>query len=182
MRYFSLAGLALAGALVLAADVRDCACDAAKPETMAARECSLCREAEKQPAGAAVFFLKDSNPRKPNRTLVLPRAHGKGPHSLAELSARDRTEFWTAAIAKAKQLWGAQWGVAMNGDMSRTQCHMHAHVGKLLEGIETRTLVVVDTPAAIPVPEDNSGLWIHPHEGKLHVHLGEQITETVLMR
>ena len=38
------------------ADVRDCACDAAKPETMEARECGLCREAEKQTGDAQVFF------------------------------------------------------------------------------------------------------------------------------
>ena len=41
---------------------------------------------------------------------------------------------------------------------------------------------MVDGPAAIPVPRDGSGLWIHPQNGKLHVHLGEEITETVLLR
>src|SRR5262245_13327482 len=42
----------LTGMLVLLpalwADVRGCQCDPAKPETMEARECGLCREAEKQ--------------------------------------------------------------------------------------------------------------------------------------
>jgi hypothetical protein len=32
------------------ADVRGCACDVSKPETMAATECQLCRVAEAQPA------------------------------------------------------------------------------------------------------------------------------------
>jgi len=176
------AALAFAVPLLLSADVRDCACDLSNPAKMAARECGLCREAEKQPAQPAFFFLKDINPRKPNRWLILPRAHGKGPHALADMTPADRTAFWTAAIAKAKELWGEQWGLAMNGDDSRTQCHLHAHIGKLLEGVETRNLVVVDGPAQIPVPTDGSGLWIHPDKGKLHVHLGEQITETVLMR
>jgi hypothetical protein len=32
------------------ADVRACLCDAAIPETLEARECGLCKEADKQPA------------------------------------------------------------------------------------------------------------------------------------
>jgi hypothetical protein len=40
----------------------------------------------------------------------------------------------------------------------------------------------VSGPAEIPVPEDGGGIWVHPDAGKLHVHLGEQITETVLLR
>jgi hypothetical protein len=41
---------------------------------------------------------------------------------------------------------------------------------------------VVSGPAQIPLPKDDSGLWVHPVGGKLHVHMGEQITETVLFR
>jgi hypothetical protein len=184
-------GMALPGVLLAAllltsaawADIADCACDPKKPETMERRECGLCREAEKQPAGPAVFFLKDINPRKPNRWLALPRSHGKTPaHALAEMTPAERTELWTAAIEKARSLFGDQWGVALNGDYSRTQCHMHVHVGKLLEGLETEDVKVVDGPADIPLPADGDGLWIHQHGGKLHVHFGEQITETVLLR
>ena len=51
------------------ADVRGCGCDAAKPETMAATECQLCRVAEAQPAEPRFFFVKDANPTKPNRWL-----------------------------------------------------------------------------------------------------------------
>ena len=36
-------------------------------ETLDARPCSLCREAEKQPADTRIFFLKDVNPTKPGR-------------------------------------------------------------------------------------------------------------------
>lgn len=182
MRYL---GFLLAFPVVVAlwADVADCACDPRKPETMERRECGLCREAEKQPAGLSIFFLKDINPRKPNRWLALPRTHGKGVgHSLADLTPEERTALWEAAIRKGRELFGEQWGLAVNGDYSRTQCHMHIHVGKLLDGLETETVRVVAGPAEIPLPTDGDGLWVHPHEGKLHVHYGEQITETVLLR
>jgi diadenosine tetraphosphate (Ap4A) HIT family hydrolase len=129
-----------------------------------------------------VFFLKDINPRKPNRWLALPRAHASGLHGLADMSPAQRTELWTAAIEKARSLWGEQWGLAYNGDESRTQCHTHLHIGKLLDGEETSDFVVVADPVEIPVPPDGGGVWVHPVGGKLHVHLGEQITETVLLR
>ncbi len=164
------------------ADVSSCSCDPAKPETLQSRDCSLCKEAEKQPAGTAVFFLKDVNPRKPNRMLALPRPHGPAGHSLAALSPGERTALWTAAIEKARSLWGGQWGLALNGDEVRTQCHAHIHIGRLIEDLETARVIVVDTPAQIPVPQDGAGMWVHPAGGKLHVHFGEQITETVLLR
>ena len=169
---FALAGIALA-------DVRACACDAAKPETLAAKECGLCREAENQPADVAVFFVKDINPRKPNRWLALPRAHI---HSLADMTPEARVSLWNATIEKAKSLWGTGWGLAMNGDERRTQCHTHIHIGKLLEGVENPTFEEVDGPAGIPVPKDGSGFWIHPVGDKLHVHSGEPVTEFFLMR
>lgn len=165
------------------ADIRDCACDPAKPETMEVRACSLCREAEKHPPEPFVFFLKDINPRKPNRWLALPRKHYEGTQALLGMTPKERTALWTTAIEKAKSLWGEKWGLAKNGDESRTQCHAHIHIGKLLEGVETSNYVVVSGPAKIPVPKDGTGLWVHPtKDGKLHVHLGEQITETVLLR
>jgi diadenosine tetraphosphate (Ap4A) HIT family hydrolase len=165
-----------------AGDVRDCACDVQNPESLQARECGLCREAEAQPSGESIFFLKDINPRKPNRWLVLPRAHSKGPHSFADLTAAERTALWTAALEKGRSLWGDGWGLAVNGDERRTQCHLHIHVGKLLDGVETGNFIVVNGPAEIPVPKDGTGIWVHAVGAKLHVHLGEQITETVLLR
>jgi hypothetical protein len=173
-----LAALAFAAA---GAAASRCACDVAKPETLKARNCSLCVVAEEHPQQPFVFFLKDANPHKPNRMLALPRIHTPGPHPLRDLTPEQRTEFWTAAIDKAKQLWGSRWGVAYNGDKVRTQCHAHVHIGRMIPGVETGNFIVVDGPADIPLP-DGDGFWIHEQDGKLHVHRGEQITETVLLR
>jgi diadenosine tetraphosphate (Ap4A) HIT family hydrolase len=173
---------ALILALVLA-DARNCACDATKPETLASVNCSLCREAEKQPVDQGVFFLKDANPTKPNRTLALPRKHTAGPHNLEDLSAADRTELFAAAIAKARELWGDQWGIAYNGVERRTQCHAHLHIGKLVEGAETgHDFLTLDSAADIVVPKDGSGFWIHAVKGKIYEHSGEQVNEFVLER
>jgi hypothetical protein len=166
---------ALAGAV-------ECHCDPSKPETMEARQCGLCREAEKQPLEPAIFFLKDVNPRKANRILALPRKHGDADHPLDQMTAEERTALWTAAIAKAKILWGDEWGLAYNGPRVRTQCHMHIHIGKLLQGVERDVNVItVRGPAQIPAPP-GEGVWVHPVKKGLHVHLGEQATETVLLR
>src|SRR5215470_16293192 len=116
MRFLVIAAGLAAISLFAFADTSHCACDIANPETMAARECGLCKEAEKQPADAPVFFLKDNNPRKPNRWLVLPRIHGKGGDAFAEMTPAQRTDLWTAAVAKGKEIWGDQWGLAYNGD------------------------------------------------------------------
>ncbi len=177
------AGLAVIFLCVAArGDVSDCACELTQAASLAARWCSLCVEAEKQPSDPPVFYLKDTNPRKPNRWLALPRTHGPAGHPLEKMSASERTRLWRAAIAKARELWGDEWGLAINGTQSRTQCHAHIHIGKLLRGVETGRPVVVSGPAQIPVPKDDSGMWVHPHGKRLHVHLGEQTTETVLLR
>ncbi len=180
MRLRSYAAALLAVAAAVYADT-PCHCDPAKPETMKGRECSLCVEAEKEPASVDVFFRRDINPRKPNRWLVMPRMHTRELHPLAELPADVRTRLWTEAIEKGKAQWGQQWAVAYNGDRVRTQCHAHIHVGKLLPGVEYGTFAVVNSPADIVVPPGD-GVWVHPVDGKLHVHTGEQITETVLLR
>jgi diadenosine tetraphosphate (Ap4A) HIT family hydrolase len=160
----------------------DCACDPAQPETLKARQCSLCNEAEKQAADVRVFILKDISPRKPNRYLALPRKHGSALHHLHDMTQDERTELWTAAIAKAKELWGEEWGVAYNGEQVRTQCHTHIHIGKILKGIETKNFIVIRHPSQIPAPP-GEGIWIHGDgKGRMHVHLGEQTTETALLR
>jgi len=169
-------------AMLWLADVRDCACDATQPASLEARQCSLCKAAEAQPAEPAVFFLRDVNPTKPNRWLALPRAHYPGPHSLGEMSAAERTALWAGAMKKGEEVWGADWGLAYNGDERRTQCHGHIHIGKLNADAETDKFVVVAGPSEIPVPENGTGLWVHPVAGKLHVHTGEQVTEFNLMR
>jgi diadenosine tetraphosphate (Ap4A) HIT family hydrolase len=169
-------------ALAVRADVRTCACDVAKPETLEARECSLCREALRQPADRAVFLLKDNNPTKPNRWLALPREHFSSNSPLQAMTPAERAELWDVAIGKAREMWGDSWAIAMNGDLSRTQCHPHVHIGKLLPGNETDNAIYVDKTEEIPVPKDGAGLWFHPAAGRLHVHEGAQINEPVLMR
>lgn len=161
-----------------------CPCDPARAETLELRQCSLCREAERQPSDVEIFFLRDASPRKPNRWLLLIRTHAyDGPRGLERMPHALRTRVWQAAIRRARELWGEEWGLAYNGDQVRTQCHFHIHIGKLLKGVELdRRLRVVNHPAQIPVPKNGSGLWIHPRGNKLHVHMHEQICETVLMR
>jgi CDP-diacylglycerol pyrophosphatase len=179
-----IALIAALAARLLLADVRQCACDPAKPETMRSRECSLCNEADKQAGPAEIFFLKDNNPRKPNRWLALPRVHGVVGHSLHLLPRSLQTKLWTGAIAKGKELWGDDgWGIAYNSEVNRTQCHGHVHIGKLLQGLAQGKYVDVSGPAAILAPADGTGLWLHPVAGgKIRVHYGEGITETVLLR
>ena len=177
--------LGLCTALGLA-DVRGCVCDLTNPESMQARQCGLCKLAEQQTGDAPFFFVKDTNPTKPNRLLILPRKHYPGPHTVSAMPPEERVAFFTAAIAKAHELWGDNWGIALNADASRTQCHTHMHIGKLLPDVEPDAdsgviMVVVDGPAAIPVPPDGGGMWIHPVNGKLHVHF-TNIAEPVLMR
>jgi diadenosine tetraphosphate (Ap4A) HIT family hydrolase len=165
---------------LLRADIAGCQCDPAKPETLLARECSLCAEAEKHPGMESIFFLKDISPRKPNRWLALPREHA---HTLQDLSPSSRIRLWKASIVKAKELWGDEWGLAFNGHRVRTQCHAHVHIGKFLTAVENgRNVITVKRAEDIPVPPDDTGLWIHPVPGGLHVHRGEQIVETTLMR
>jgi hypothetical protein len=98
------------------------------------------------------------------------------------MTAPERLALWNAAIAKAKETWGDSWAVAMNGDIARRQCHAHVHVGKLLEGQETETGVFIDDASQLPAISDGTGLWFHPAGNRLHLHTGEQINETVLMR
>ena len=163
------------------ADVRGCLCDLSSAESMQARQCGLCRLAEEKPADVPFFFAKDINPTKPNRLLILPRKHYPGPHSLSEMSPEERTAFFNAAIAKARELWGDEWGIALNADSSRTQCHTHMHIGKLLPDVETDDFTWADSAASLPVPPDGGGMWIHPVNGKLHVHF-RATAEPVLMR
>jgi len=164
------------------ADVRTCQCDVAQPATLEARECALCREAEKQPAGVEYFFLRDTSPNKPNRWLALPRFHGNHPQQLTEMTPEQRAGYWHAAIAKAHEVWGDDWGIALNSTEKRSQCHIHVHIGKLLPNAENDNFVVVDTPEQIPLPRDGQGVWVHPVGGRLHVHNNEPAGELNLAR
>jgi diadenosine tetraphosphate (Ap4A) HIT family hydrolase len=170
---------AVCAALTLHGDIVTCACDLSKPETLEARQCSLCREAEKQPASVTVFLLKDANPTKPNRWLALPRAHDR---SIDTLPPELRAQLWSAAIAKGKSLFGDEYAVAYNSTTVQTQCHVHVHIGKLIQGVETDQFITVTKVEDIPIPAKGEGIWIHPQGNLFHVHTGEQITETVLLR
>ena len=172
-----LAGLCAAG--LLRADIVNCACDVSNPATLEARQCSLCREAEKQPPDIRVFFLKDVNPTKPNRWLALPRVHER---SLDQLTPEQRADLFAAAIAKAKALFGDEWAIAYNAPTVQTQCHVHLHVGKLIQGVETDHFITVTKIEDIPIPPKGEGFWMHPQDNLFHIHTGEQITETVLLR
>ena len=180
--YRICAGAALLLLPVTHADVRNCLCDVARPETLEARECSLCKEAEKQPADVPYFFLRDANPNKPNRWLILPRLHGSRPELLQDLTAEQRTGYWRAAITKARELWGEDWGIAINSTEKRSQCHNHIHIGKLLPDQENDRFVVVDGPEAIPLPRDGEGLWVHPVGPRYHAHTEEPAGELKLQR
>jgi hypothetical protein len=163
------------------ADIRGCQCDVTHPETLQVRECSLCRLAEKQPLDPPFFTVHDTSPNKPDRWLALPRFHGGSPQELAQMIPQQRTVYWTVAIAKAHEVWADSWGVAVNSLEHRSQCHMHIHIGRLIDGAEDGHFVVVDGPAAIPLPREGEGIWIHPVGGKLHAHWGESTAELKLL-
>lgn len=178
MRWFPVFALL---ATLAQAEVRQCACDPANPETMKARQCSLCAEAERQPSGVEFFVLKDANPRKPNRWLVLPRAHGVGGHQLHELDAATRLRLWRKVVETAREKFGEDWGAAYNGSQVRTQCHLHIHIGRFIRAAESSRFVFVRRLEELPAPRDG-GIWVHPVRGGFHAHLGEQTVETVLVR
>ena len=181
MRFGVLAMSALA-VLPLGADIRGCVCDAARPETMEARECSLSRTALAQPPEPQFFIVKDVSPNKPNRWLAVPRFQKPGPQDLAGMTPAQRTAYWTLALARARELWGDKAAVAVNSAGRRSQCQMHIHIGKLMEGSENEHFMVVDGPADIPLSRDDDGIWVHPAGGKLHVHWGDTAPELLLER
>jgi hypothetical protein len=164
------------------AQVDGCLCDPADAASLEPRQCSLSREVLANRSKEPVFFIKDSNPRKPNRWLAMPPVVHRGVSSLAQLSPKERTALWTGAISKAAELWGGEWGLAYNGDLARSQCHPHIHIGKLIQGVETPRFMVVDSPEDIPAPAHGEGLWVRPQGNRLQVFLGEQLTESVILR
>lgn len=172
---------ALCSLMPLLADVSQCACDPAKPESMAERNCSLCREAEKQPANVDFFVLKDINPRKPGRWLVLPRAHDEGAHHMHQMERAHRIALWKKALQTAQEKFPGAWGVAYNGSKVRTQCHTHVHIGKWVPAAENSKFKLLRRIEDFPAPTEG-GILIHPVPGGYHVHTGEEIMETALVR
>ncbi len=179
LKYLCL--LALTSIFAVRADVTGCHCDIGNKQEMAQRVCGLCAVAEQKPSYLTVFFLKDSDPSKPDRILALPRTHGSGAHLLSSLSADTRLALWSAAIARAQETWGDNWGIAVNSVKDRTECHTHLHIGKLLTDQDEANVTIVSGPADIPVPPGEDGILVHPQAGKLHVHF-EDAPELRLMR
>jgi diadenosine tetraphosphate (Ap4A) HIT family hydrolase len=174
----------LAGGLFIMASppmpVVGCPCDHSQKDSMQDRVCSLCRTAEEQ--SEDVYFLKDINPRKPNRYLALPRAHASGLQAVGELPAAERERVWTAAIAKARELFGERWGLAENSYFFRTQCHAHIHMGPLNPDLDDSTGTLYARPADFPAVGAEKGMWLHPKDGKYCVHLDRDLAEIVLVR
>ena len=176
-----------------------CPCDHSIVEPLLAYpQCSLCLESEFHPPDPPFFFVQDINPEKPNRWLILPRLHDKGMQNMSDLSATESSKFWAAAIRKGEELWGKHWGLAVNGELGRTQCHAHVHIGKLLDGVEGNEFlfkkgwsrvpgkapITVKGPEEIKAPANGQAFWIHPVGKGLHLHI-EDVTasaEFVLMR
>ena len=170
------------GPFKMAADVRGCNCVLNDPESMNKRECSLCREAEKQPADVEFFVVRDINPHKPNRWLVMPKAHTPGSHPLHLLPKAERDRLWKFAIAEAKKRFpGGDWGIAYNGDKVRTQCHLHLHIGKFIPAAENNRFRLVRSVEQFPAPSVG-GVLIHPVKNGYHVFTGENAMETALVR
>jgi hypothetical protein len=173
--------LVLAHLLLLSflADVRGCVCDPARTDTMQGRECSLTLAAAQDTSGDPVVFKPDANPTKPNRWLAIPHALR---HRLDDMTAAERAAYWSAAIEKAKALWNDQWGIAINSEERRSQCQLHAHIGKLLPDADHSGGLLVSRVDDIPLPEKGLGIWIQPEGKQLRVHLDQAAPETLLMR
>ena len=160
--------------------VVDCPCDHTRPETLKARVCGLCRTASEQET--EFYFLKDINPRKPNRYLALPRPHDRGLQTDGSLPNQQRTRYWEAAIRRATELYPGRWGLAANGYFFRTQCHAHIHIGPLSPEVEDVGGKLYDDASAFPDVGPEQGLWLHPKDGRYCVHLDRDLAEVVLVR
>ena len=146
------------------------------------------RHAQDWPKPAWVVDARDETNPMIIGTLPLPPVEeyreqdGRfGAHNLHEYSKQVRDRLWHFAIRAAQEKFGSEWGIAYNGAQVRTQCHLHLHIGRFVRAAETGRFKFVRRVEDFPAPED-SGLWVHPVEGGFHVHLGEQITETALVR
>ena len=160
--------------------VVSCPCDHAYPDTMAGRVCSLCGTAERETE--KVYFLKDINPRKPNRYLALPKAHDSGFQSTADLSQALRSRLWLEAAKRAEELYPGRWGLAQNSHFFRTQCHAHIHIGPLSPEVDDTHGTLHDSVEEFPNVGPEQGMWIHPKDGGFCVHLDRDLAEIVLVR
>jgi CDP-diacylglycerol pyrophosphatase len=165
--------------LLFFADIRGCVCDPARPDTMQGKECSLTRAAVEETSGDPVVFKQDANPTKPHRWLAIPHLLR---HRLEDMTPAERAQYWTAAIQKAKALWGDQWAIAVNSEERRSQCQLHAHIGKLLADVDKSGGMLVKQVEDIPLPEKGFGLWVQPEGNGFRVHTDQNAPEVFLMR
>lgn len=147
---------------------------------MGSRVCSLCRTAER--ATDEIYFLKDINPRKPNRYLALPKAHDHGFQSTTHLASELRVKLWTRAIQRAEELYPGRWGLAQNSHFFRTQCHAHIHIGPLSPEVVDVGGTLYPAVDDIPDVEPAQGIWMHPKDGQYCVHLDRDLAEIVLVK
>ena len=178
----SFAALVIAFSLTaFAQEPLRCLCDHSTHAAYDQRNCGLCAEVDKAPNNVDVVFVKDNDPKKPHRWLALPREHAAQSFQLlGDVPQDQRAELWRQAIERAKQDWGDRWGLAINGTRARGQCHLHIHIGRLIDAVEWGEALTVDGPEQIPDP-GLLGVWVHPLKGKLHVHI-EMSAETVIAR
>jgi diadenosine tetraphosphate (Ap4A) HIT family hydrolase len=119
------------------------------------------------------FLLKDIDPGKPNRWLVLPRDHpSRGLQTLAALPPEERRALAAFAVAEAERLFPARWGIAVNGDDERTQCHLHVHLSPLRSGAACSNggRIESDPRAVFDRIGPGGEVWVHPEGGRYHVH------------
>jgi len=165
--------------LLFFADVRGCVCDPARPDTMQGKECSLTKAAVAEAAGEPVVFKQDANPTKPNRWLAIPHELR---HRLDDMSPAERAQYWNGSIQKARALWNDQWAIAINSEERRSQCQLHAHIGKLLADADRSGGILVSRVEDIPLPEKGFGIWIQPEGNQLRAHTDQAAPEVLLMR
>ena len=162
-----------------AADMNACSCDFSTPGGTAKKECALSLIAHNEPGFEVAFLLKDNSAEKPHQWLAMPKGEYGGGSPLSLMKDNERLALWSVAVQKAKDLFGDDWALAMNG-YDRSQCHLHIHIGKMKPGSEKGGGLVIDTLSQIPAPSNGNGVWLHPEGGKLHVHTDEVATEYVL--
>ncbi len=160
--------------------VVSCPCDHARTDSLGSRVCSLCQTAETE--SEEIYFLRDINPLKPSRYLALPKPHGSGFQSTADLSEELRAKLWSRAAERAEELYPGRWGLAQNSHFFRTQCHAHIHIGPLSPEVDDIGGTLVATAEEVPNVGPEQGIWMHPRKAMFCVHLDRDLAEIVLVR
>lgn len=152
--------------------IAPCACDHSRPESLADRNCALCRVVEAREGDP--LLVKDIDPEKPNRWLALPRRHDAATRqSIADLSEDDRRELAAFSVREAERLFPGRWALAVNPAAERSQCHLHVHLGpRRGDALCTNAGIHVAEPGRIlDAMAPDGSVWAHPEPGGgYHVH------------